>query len=97
MALGRLNISRVASKLVREHGDDAPMVARLWARCADRAGDPKRHGAWVQIETLVCKILSCGEVTEKLKCHQATVEKALKQPETEAKTAPPPQPAPPAE
>ena len=93
MAIGRLNISRVASKLVREHGNDAPLVARLWARCADRAGDPNRHSAWCQIENLVCKIVSCGEVTRKLEDHRNTVEDALKGPTAELKNEPPSQSA----
>lgn len=102
MPLGRLNITRVASKLVSEHGKDAPLVARLWASCADRAGDPNRHSAWCQIETLVCKIVSCGEVTRKLETHRNTVEEALKDPARKTKSAgeptnePPSRPARPA-
>ena len=87
MAIGRLNITRVASKLVSEHGKDAPLVARLWASCADRAGDPNRHSAWCQIENLVCKIVSCGEVTRKLETHRNTVEEALKDPEGKSDSA----------
>ncbi len=91
MAKSRPNISRVASKLVREHGSDAPLVARLWARCADRAGDPNRHNAWVQIENLVCKILWCGEVTKRLEAHRDTVEGALKNQTPKTKNALPSQ------
>ena len=77
MSKSRPNISRVAAKLVSEHGADAPLVARLWARCADRAGDPNRHNAWVQIENLVCKIVSCADVTRKLAIHCDKVDGAL--------------------
>lgn len=91
MAGGRLNISRVASKLVREHGRDAPLVARLWARCADRAGDPNRHGAWVQIEKLVCNILSCRDVTKKLETQCNFLESALKKPAEDSRNSPPSQ------
>lgn len=91
MAGGRLNISHVASKLVREHGRDAPMIARLWARCADRAGNPNRHGAWVQIEKLVCNILSCRDVTQALQSHCNKLEKAKKKPSQALKNEPPSQ------
>jgi hypothetical protein len=40
-----MDISATATKLVNAHGTDAGLVARQWAICAKKAGDPNRHRA----------------------------------------------------
>ena len=61
-----LDIRALAGKLVRTHGKDAPMVARLWCRCAQQAGETSRFAAWVKIERLARKILSINDLNTKL-------------------------------
>jgi hypothetical protein len=63
----------MALKLIKGHGRDAMVVAAQWVRCADRAGDPDRHTAWLQIESLVHKLINSADITKKLR---AKVDKA---------------------
>lgn len=70
----------MALKLVKEHRKDALTVASQWLRCADRAGDPKRYKAWLQIESLVHKLLNSADVSQKLKSKTAKARQAVETP-----------------
>ncbi len=68
MAAGKcgLNVRATAAKLVRTHGEDAALVARQWACCAQRAGDLDRLCAWVRVLGLVNKLISLKDLNDKL-------------------------------
>ena len=72
-----LDIRALAGKLVRTHGKDAPLVARQWCRCAQKAGETARFAAWVKIERLVKKILSINELNDKLERDCQIVRRSL--------------------
>jgi hypothetical protein len=94
-----INVRRTASKLVRDHGRDAMLVASQWVRCAGRAGDPDRHSAWLKIESLVHKMLHSNDITRKLEATAAKVKIAAR-PHSQKRVRSQPessQPAPPAE
>lgn len=78
--------------MIKGHGRDAMVVAAQWVRCADRAGDPDRHSAWVQIESLVHKLLNSADVTKKLRLKAAKARQsadALDQPNLTPQPEPP--------
>ncbi len=62
----RLNVRATAAKLARTHGEDAALVARQWACCAQRAGNPDRLYAWVQVLGLVNKLIALKDLNDKL-------------------------------
>ncbi len=74
------DIHETASKLVKDHGKDAEIVARQWARCANRAGDPERMSAWAQIFNLVKKLCSCNDLTVKLEQESEIMRRAVAKP-----------------
>ena len=80
MATCGLDIHEIASKLVKDHGKDAEIIARQWARCANRAGDPERMCAWVQILNLVKKLCSCNDLTVKLERDSGVMRRAIAKP-----------------
>lgn len=72
-----LDIRALAGKLVRTHGKDAPLVARQWCRCAQKAGESARFAAWVKVERLAKKILSIKDLNEKLERDCQIVRRSL--------------------
>ena len=74
------DIHETASKLVKDHGKDAEIVARQWARCASRAGEQERMCAWVQILNLVKKLCSCNDLTMKLERDSWVMKQAVAKP-----------------
>jgi hypothetical protein len=50
-----IDVECTAQKLLRVHGQDAPLVARRWAECATKAGDRQRAAACRRVVQLVSK------------------------------------------
>ena len=87
-----LNVRRMPLKLIKGHGWDAMVVTAQWVRCADRAGDPDRHTAWLRIESLVHKLLNSADITKKLSLQAAKAKRAagaLEQPSITPRPEPP--------
>jgi len=62
-----MDIGATASKLVDSHGEDAGLVARQWAMCAKKAGDPSRHRAWLQVQNVINKLCSDSLLKKNIK------------------------------